>query len=150
LTATISPARELAFALNDVARLFRTYSNQRAREVQMTRAQWAVLVKLRKGQGVNQRELADRLDLAPITLARLVDKLTASGLVERRADAADRRANRLFLTPRADPILKRLDRLGEDVATRAMTGLDQRALDDLTNGLERIRANLKNELNTGA
>jgi MarR family transcriptional regulator for hemolysin len=149
LTATLSPARELAFALHDVARLFRTYSNQRAREINMTRAQWAVMVKLRKAQGVNQRELADLLDLAPITLARLIDKLTASGLVERRADSADRRANRLFLTPRSDPILKQLDRLSEEVATRAMTGLDERALDDLTSGLERIRANLKNELNSG-
>jgi MarR family transcriptional regulator, transcriptional regulator for hemolysin len=150
LSQVLSPARELAFALHDVARLFRTYSNQRAREIQMTRAQWAVLVKLRTGQGVNQRELADRLDLAPITLARLVDKLTASGLVERREDVADRRANRLFLTPKADPILQRLDQLGEDVAGRAMTGLDKRAVEEITTGLERIRANLKSELNSGA
>ena len=146
----LSPARELAFALHDVARLFRTYSNQRAREIQMTRAQWAVLVKLRSGQGVNQRELADRLDLAPISLARLIDKLTASGLVERREDIADRRANRLFLTPKADPILERLDKLGEDVAGRATTGLDQHAVAEMTKRLERIRANLKTELNIGA
>jgi MarR family transcriptional regulator, transcriptional regulator for hemolysin len=116
----------------------------------MTRAQWAVLVKLRTGQGINQRELADRLDLAPITLARLVDKLTASGLVERREDVADRRANRLFLTPKADPILERLDELGEDVAGRATTGLDRREVEEITTGLERIRANLKIQLNSGA
>jgi len=91
---TLSPARELGFALNDVARMLRTYSDQRAREVNMTRAQWAVLAKLRRAQGVNQRELADALDLAPITLARLVDKLVASGLIERRDDATDRRAHR--------------------------------------------------------
>ena len=75
----------------------------------MTRAQWAVLSKLRRREGLKQRELADMLDLAPITLARLIDKLTASGLVERREDATDRRANRLFLTPDAAPALKRLD-----------------------------------------
>jgi len=100
LTA-VSPSRELAFALNDVARMLRTYSDHRAREVRMTRAQWAVLSKLRRSEGLKQRELADMLDLAPITLARQIDKLTASGLVERREDAADRRANRLFLTPAA-------------------------------------------------
>ena len=150
MTPTLSPARELAFALHDVARLFRTYSNQRAREIRMTRAQWAVLVKLRSGEGVNQRELADRLDLAPITLARLIDKLTASGLVERREDIADRRANRLFLTPKADPVLERLDQLGEDVAGRAMTGLDAHAIREITDGLARMRANLKNQLTSGA
>ena len=64
---------------------------------------------MRRSEGLKQRELADMLDLAPITLARLIDKLTASGLVERREDAADRRANRLFLTPEATPALKRLD-----------------------------------------
>ena len=102
LTAA-SPSRELAFALHDVARMLRTYSDHRAREVHMTRAQWAVLSKLRRSEGLKQCELADMLDLAPITLARLIDKLTASGLVERREDAADRRANRLFLTPDAAP-----------------------------------------------
>ena len=81
----------------------------------MTRAQWAVLSKLRRSEGLKQRELADMLDLAPISLARLIDKLTASGLVERREDANDRRANRLFLTPEAAPALKRLDDLGEAV-----------------------------------
>ena len=108
LTAA-SPSREFAFALHDVARMLRTYSDHRAREVHMTRAQWAVLSKLRRSEGLKQRELADMLDVAPITLARLIDKLTASGLVERREDAADRRANRLFLTPDAAPALKRLD-----------------------------------------
>ena len=96
LPFAFSPARELGFALNDAARLLRTYADQRARELNTTRAQWAVLVRLQRCQGVKQSELAEALDLAPITLARLIDKLTASGLVERRDDAADRRANRLY------------------------------------------------------
>ena len=146
----LSPARELGFALHDVARMLRTYSDQRAREVHMTRAQWAVLAKLRRAQGVKQCELADSLDLAPITLARLVDKLTASGLVERRDDAADRRANRLFLTEQAAPTLQRLDDLGEAVMARALGGLDEAAIAGLTAGLQRIKSNLKNELNSGA
>src|ERR1700690_635938 len=108
-----SPAREFGFALNDAARLLRTYADQRARELNMTRAQWAVLVRLQRCEGVKQSELAEALDLAPITLARLIDKLTASGLVERRDDDADRRANRLFLTGEAAPALKHLDILGE-------------------------------------
>jgi MarR family transcriptional regulator, transcriptional regulator for hemolysin len=143
---SLSPARELAFALNDVARMLRTYSDQRASEVNMTRAQWAVLARLRRSQGVKQRELADALDLAPITLARLIDKLTASGLVERRDDAADRRAHRLFLTDAAAPTLRRLDALGEAVMGRVLSGLDEAEIAGLRAGLERIKSNLKLEL----
>src|ERR1700674_4317454 len=100
-------SREFGFALHDVARLLRTYSDQRARELNMTRAQWAVLVRLQRFEGVKQSELAEMLDLAPITLARLIDKLCAIGLVERRDDAKDRRANRLFCTDKATPTLER-------------------------------------------
>ena len=89
----------------------------------MTRAQWAVLVKLQRCEGVKQAELADSLDLAPITLARLIDKLTASGLVERRDDAADRRVYRLYLTEKAGPTLERLGGLGEELMGRALAGL---------------------------
>jgi len=148
LTAA-SPSRELAFALHDVARMLRTYSDHRAREVHMTRAQWAVLGKLRRHEGLKQRELADILDLAPISLARLIDKLTASGLVERREDASDRRANRLYLTPEAAPTLKRLDDLGEAVVKRALDGLDEATISQMRAGLDRIRSNLKHELSCG-
>ena len=142
-------SRELAFALHDVARMLRTYADQRAREVHTTRAQWAVLVKLQRAQGVKQCELADSLDVAPITLARLVDKLTASGLVERRDDAADRRANRLFLTKEAAPTLQKLGDLGEAVMARALAGLDEAEIVGLTAGLQRIKTNLRHELTGG-
>jgi MarR family transcriptional regulator for hemolysin len=144
-----SRTRELAFALHDVARMLRTYSDQRAREVHMTRAQWAVLVKLQRAQGVKQCELADSLEIAPITLARLVDKLTASGLVERREDAADRRANRLFLTDEAAPTLQKLGELGEAVMARALAGLDEQTIAGLVADLQRIKTNLKHELTGG-
>lgn len=147
---SLSPARELGFALNDVARMLRTYSDQRASELNITRAQWAVLAKLRRSEGVTQRELANSLDLAPITLARLIDKLAASGLVERRDDASDRRANRLYLTQEAAPTLARLDVLGEAVMTRVLNGLDDAAIAEMRAGLERMRTNLKSELNSGA
>jgi len=147
---TYTPAREVAFALNDAARLLRTYSDQRAREHNTTRAQWAVLSRLQRCEGVNQSELADALDLAPITLARLIDKLTAAGLVERRDDPADRRAHRLHLTEKAAPALKHLGALAEDVMGRALAGLDEKAIVALRDGLLSIKANLKKELNCGA
>jgi MarR family transcriptional regulator, transcriptional regulator for hemolysin len=146
----LTRARELGFALNDVARLLRTYSDQRARELGTTRAQWAVLSRLQRCEGVNQSELAEALDLAPITLGRLVDKLTSAGLVERRNDATDRRAHRLYLTEKALPKLKVLGALAEDVMGKALSGLGEDAIVGLHGGLARIKANLKNELHLGA
>ncbi len=143
----LSPAKEFAFALNDVARLLRTYSDQRARAVNMTRAQWAVLARLQRSQGAKQSELADALDLAPISLARLIDKLADLGLVERRDDATDRRANRLYLTDKATPLLEKLGALGEDVMGRALAGVDAKAVAAMNQNMSRIKANLKAELN---
>jgi len=144
-----SPARELGFALNDAARFLRTYADQRAREVNMTRAQWAVLVRLQRCEGVKQSELADALDLAPITLARLIDKLSATGLVERRDDDTDRRANRLYLTEKATPTLEKLGGLGEEMLRKALAGLGEHEIAEMTAGLERIKANIKTELTGG-
>ena len=98
--------REFAFILNDVARLLRTYADHKAAQFGMTRAQWAVLVRLDRCEGLNQSELAEMLDLQPITLTRLLDKLCDSGLIERRPDPADRRAKRLFLTDAARPVAR--------------------------------------------
>src|SRR3974390_1319371 len=97
--------REIGFLINDVARLLRTHADQKASQFGMTRAQWAVLVRIERCQGLKQSELAEILDLQPITLTRLIDRLCDSGLIERRADPADRRAKRLFLTPAARPVL---------------------------------------------
>ena len=144
---SLSPARELGFSLHDVARLLRTLSDQRAGEVSMTRAQWAVLARLQRHQGAKQSELAEMLDLAPITLTRLIDKLCEAGLVERRPDGEDRRANRLFLTAGAGPTLKRLGALGEHLMGRALKGIEPETIADLRVQLEIIRDNLKSELN---
>src|SRR5260370_24999483 len=107
--------REVAFNINDVARLLKTYADQRARDLGMTRAQWAVLARVERSEGLKQCELADTLDLQPITLTRLIDRLCDGGLIERRSDPDDRRAKRLYLTPAARPVLDGLTRLGQDI-----------------------------------
>src|SRR6476619_2825006 len=94
-----SPSRELLFLISDVGRLLRTCADQRARQHGMTRAQWAVLLRLERHEGLKQSDLAEILDLQPITLTRLVDRLCENGLIERRPDPNDRRAKRLHLTP---------------------------------------------------
>jgi MarR family transcriptional regulator for hemolysin len=145
----LSPDRELAFALHDVARLLRTYADQKAREHSATRAQWAVLSRLQRCEGSSQAELADALDLTPITLARLVDKLTSAGLVERRPDARDRRIHRLHLTEKAGPKLVKLGVLGEEIMGVALEGVDDDAKARMRSGLERMKANIKTHLNLG-
>src|SRR5262244_1980446 len=107
--------REFAFTIMDVARLLKTYADQRARQFGISRAQWAVLVRIDRHEGLKQSELAELLDLQPISLTRLLDRLADNGLIERRPDPNDRRANRLFLMPAARPLLDRLAKLSADV-----------------------------------
>ena len=135
--------REFGFMLNDVARLLRTYADHKAAQFGITRAQWAVLVRLERSEGLNQTELADMLDLQPITLTRLLDRLCANGLIERRPDPDDRRANRLFLTPAAGPLMEHLNALGEEVMAEVLEGIDAGALEATVEVLGRAKENLR-------
>lgn len=138
-----SPRREMAFLTVDVARLLRTYADQQAAAFGMTRAQWAVLVRLERAEGLKQSELAEMLDLQPITLTRLLDRLCESELIERRADPNDRRCKRLFLTPAARPLLDRLAVIGETVMVGVLDGIDDDALRVMVAGLGRMKDNLR-------
>lgn len=138
-----SPQREFAFLINDVGRLLRTYADQQARQFGMTRAQWAVLARLEYAEGLKQSELAELLDLQPITLTRLVDRLCTNGLIERRADPADRRAKRLYLTAQARPLMNRLADLGENIMTTVLEGLDAAKIEQMTADLSGVRDNLR-------
>ncbi len=138
-----NPRREFAFSLNDVARLLRTYADQRARQLGMTRAQWAVLARLEYNEGLKQSELAEMLDLQPITLTRLVDRLCANGLIERRADMGDRRVKRLYLTPLARPLMDRLADLGNDLMGTVLEGFDGKTIERMIVELGSVKENLK-------
>jgi MarR family transcriptional regulator, transcriptional regulator for hemolysin len=135
--------REFAFMLNDVARMLRTYADQRAAQFGITRAQWAVLVRLDRSEGLKQSELAEILDLQPISLTRLLDKLCECGLIERRADPVDRRAKRLFLTPAARPLLEKLGDLGEDLMATALAGVERESVERMVAQLGIVKENLR-------
>jgi len=135
--------KEIAFTINDVARLLKTYADQAARRYGATRAQWAVLSRLNRCEGLKQSELAELLDLQPISLTRLLDRLAENGLIERRPDPNDRRANRLYLTPAARPLLDRLTALGEEVMGQVLAGLDDKATGRLLKDLGVMRENLR-------
>src|SRR6202795_3265030 len=120
--------REFAFMINDVARMLKTYADYKGAQYGVTRAQWAVLARLDRFEGLKQSELAEMLDLQPISLTRLLDRLCESGLIERRADPVDRRAKRLFLTPAAGPLLEKLGDLGEELMGTALSGVDRESV----------------------
>ncbi len=135
--------REMAFTIVDVARMLRTYADQRARQFGMTRAQWGVLVRLDHSEGLKQSELAEILDLQPISLTRLLDRLAENGLIERRADPNDRRANRLFLMPAARPLLEQLAELGKDMMATVLEGLDAKTTERMLRDLGLVKDNLR-------
>jgi MarR family transcriptional regulator for hemolysin len=138
--------REIAFNIMDVARMLRTYADQRARQFGISRAQWAVLVRLDRSEGLKQSELAEILDLQPISLTRLLDRLAKNGLIERRADPNDRRANRLYLLPAARPLLEQLGRLGAEMMEAVLDGLDTKSNERLLHDLHTMRDNLRDAI----
>ena len=138
-----SQSREILFTISDVGRLLRTHADQKARRFGMTRAQWQVLSRLERSEGLKQAELAEMLDLQPITLTRLVDRLCANGLVERRADPDDRRAKRLFLTEEARPLMDRLAVFGEEIMGEVLAGIDAGEVKLLLGKLGRAKENLR-------
>src|ERR1700755_716570 len=97
--------RDPIFLLHDVARIMRTRFDQWARSYGMTRAQGVILVRLERQPGISQNEMAALCEVEPITVGRLVDRLEARGLIERRPDPADRRVRRLHLLPASQAIL---------------------------------------------
>ena len=132
----------LGFLISDVSRLMRRRFDERARAIGVTRAQWRTLVTLSRNEGINQGGLAELLEVEPITLCRMVDRLAEAGLVERRRDPADRRAWRIFLTDAARPLLDRLRTIADDMLGQALDGITAERQAALTNTLNDLRANL--------
>jgi MarR family transcriptional regulator for hemolysin len=135
--------REALFLVLDVARAMRTYIDQRAREHGMTRAQWGVLARLERHEGMTQAEMAEALEIQPISLVRLIDRLCLHGLLERRPHPSDRRANRLFLTDKGRARLAQLVPVGRAVAGEVLANLDEPEVADLLQKLLLIRDNIR-------
>jgi MarR family transcriptional regulator, transcriptional regulator for hemolysin len=134
--------RDLLFLLHDVARLLRIDADKRARQHGMTRAQWAILIWLERQPGISQKELAELLEVEPITVARLIDRLEGRGMVERRPDPRDRRIWRLHLTPLAHPTLREIDEQRAEIRSMLTEGLDPATLRTTTDALLVMKATL--------
>src|ERR1700754_4664585 len=137
--------RDLLFLLNDIGRLLRVDADKRARLHGMTRAQWAILIWLERQPGISQKVLSELLEVEPITVARLIDRLEARGMVERRPDPRDRRIWRLHLLPPARDVLHEIDEQLADMAHIVTAGINEEAIDVMTEALMRMKATLTQE-----
>lgn len=132
----------IGFLLNDAARLYRRAFNARIRDEGFTALQWRLMVYLNRYPGIRQGPVADLIEVEPITLSRMVDRLVDSGFVERHADPADRRAWQLHLTARAEDLLEHVRPVGAELNELACDGLSEDERNTLFTLVDRVRSNL--------
>jgi MarR family transcriptional regulator for hemolysin len=133
---------DLLFVMHDLARHLRMDADRRAAQNGMTRAQWMILFSLRRRPAMSQKELAEILEVEPITVGRLVDRLEHRQMVERRQDPADRRIWRLHLGAAAQPVLDEIDEAKVAMRTMAVAGLDDGTVTLVKDALIRMKANV--------
>lgn len=139
---TVKKDISLGFLLSDVTRLFRKHFDRRATEFNLTRAQWRALKRLNFNEGMHQSELAEQLEMEPMAIGRVIDRLQASGFVERRADPADRRRWRLYLTDKAWAVLDDMQGISKQLHSEAIGDIPNNHMIQTTQVLEQIKANL--------
>src|ERR1700709_568523 len=135
--------RQLVSQLVESSRLLRNYIDHRAKGRGTTRAQWIVLFRLREQEGLSQVDLADVLELQPISLVRLLDRLVEHGLLERQHDPRDRRANRLFLTAAGRQLVDDLDSLRDSIAQTVLQDVSAPAIQTSLETLRDIKERIK-------
>jgi MarR family transcriptional regulator, transcriptional regulator for hemolysin len=137
---------DFLFMLFETQRLLRLLAEKQAAPYGITKAQWGVLAKLERTEGLKQSELAEMLEVQPITLTRLIDRLCENDLIERREDPKDRRVNRLYLRPAARPLLEKLGELRSGITEIALNNFSPEEANDLVRQLETIKNNVRDAL----
>jgi MarR family transcriptional regulator, transcriptional regulator for hemolysin len=140
---------DFLFTLFEVQRLLRLFADKQASRYGLNRAQWAVLAKLERTEGLKQADVAELMEMQPITLTRLIDKLCKAGLIERRGDETDRRINRLYLTKAARPLLAKLAVLRSEITRAALADIGVSDAHRLIEQLEAVKDNVRNALQDG-
>jgi MarR family transcriptional regulator, transcriptional regulator for hemolysin len=130
------------FLVTDVTRLMRKHFDRRAVRFNLTRAQWRALKRLHHGEGMRQNELAEFLEMEPVAVGRVVDRLQKAGFVERRADPADRRAWRLYLAPGAHAVLDDMEQISTELYRQAQRGIPAAEMKTMIQVLGRMKDNL--------
>ncbi|MFO1400030.1 MAG: MarR family transcriptional regulator [Steroidobacteraceae bacterium] len=145
MTARAATEPTLGFLLADVLRLLRRDFHARAAGLGLTPALARLLFHVHRQPGARPSDLAQRLDVTPVTLGRMLDRLARRGYVRRSADRADRRALRIHLAPRATPVVARMLEISALTNARATRGLRPAERAQLMALLGRLQANLGRE-----
>ena len=132
----------LGFVLHEVARLLKRRFEQKAKELGLTRAQWQTLAYLNVHEGIHQGKLADILEIESITLVRILDKLEARGLIERRQHPTDRRMWQLYLREDARPLIAAMQKIGDATRAEALAGVTDADRELLLQTLKTMKRNL--------
>jgi DNA-binding MarR family transcriptional regulator len=130
----------IGVAISDVARLMRTVFDRRVKSLGLTRAQWLLLTRLHRRPGASQSELAEMMEIEKPSAGRLIDRLEAKGWVTRKADAGDRRVNRVYLTSEAERVHKRIWRIAEATVNDALSDLSAKEAAQLGRLLGRVKS----------
>jgi len=138
----IDPRESLGYLVADLSRLFGRVFDRRVAHLDLTRAQWRALKRLAHTEGVTQVELADQLDMEPIAVGRVIDRLQKAGFVERRADPADRRVWRLYLLPQSAQVTGEVEAVAHVLRKEAMAGISAADLATTLSVLDRVREHL--------
>lgn len=139
---TANPKREISLKLTVIARVMRNRFDMSVTPHGITRSQWTLIALVATRPGASQRTIAERLEMTAAAAGRLVERLCSDGLLERRQDANDKRAWRVYLTPAAEPLLTLLTDLGLAIETRTFAGLSAEEIDQLATLLDKVHGNL--------
>src|SRR3981081_4728679 len=134
--------RNFGFLLKDLSRRYVQRSEVRARDISLNLPQCKVLVRLEKNEGVSQARLAELAEVDAMTMVRILDRMEADELLERRPDPADRRARCLYLTAKAKPLLDQIWKLSETTREEVFAGISKNERDVFMTVLERLHDNL--------
>jgi MarR family transcriptional regulator, transcriptional regulator for hemolysin len=134
--------RNFGFLLKEVSRHYVLRFEEHARAISLTLPQCKVLVRLEKNEGVSQARLAELVEVDAMTMVRILDRMEADGLLERRPDPADRRARCLYLTAKAKPLLDEVWRLSEATRAEVFAGIGPQQREEFMEVLQRLHENL--------
>ena len=137
--------REVAIKLSVLARLMRNDFDRRISDVGVTRSQWALIAVVSRSPGATQRHIAEMLDMSEASAGRLIDRLCADGLLERRERDDDRRARAVYMAATAAPILEKLGEIAKASEANLFRGVDDAELEQVSATLAKIYANVTGE-----
>lgn len=139
---SIDPEKSIGFLIYEVSRLMRRDFDARVQSLGLTQVQWRAIAHIARQEGCNQTVLADVLEVKPITLTRLIDRLVEAGWIVRQPDQRDRRAMQLYLTEKARPLLKTMLEKSLQTRAKALQGVSEDEFASLFNTLKKMKTNL--------